>query len=274
MASAKVYLIGAGPGDPELLTLKAVRALGRCDVVLVDDLVSRSVLAHCRAGVRVLDVGKRGGARATPQPHIHALMLRLVRRGAIVGRVKGGDPFVFGRGAEEVAALRQAGVPVEIVSGVTAGITVPAAAGIAVTERAVARGVILVTGQTCDGHDVDWAALARTGLTLVVYMGVARVRAITAALVAGGLAPSTPAAVIQDGTLPSQRTLVTELGTLADVLIAHAIASPSVLVIGDVALGAAQGWTFAHPGSSVTICVSQVRTLTPPCDTSGVPSSV
>jgi uroporphyrin-III C-methyltransferase len=232
-----VYLIGAGPGDPELLTLKAAHALRRCDVVLVDALVNRAVLAHCRPGVRVLDAGKRAGAAATSQARIEALMIRLARRGAIVGRVKGGDPFVFGRGGEEAAALEAAGVPVEIVPGVTAGIAVPAAAGIAVTERGIARGAVLVTGQTCDDAEIDWASLARSGLTIVVYMGIARVRPITAALIAGGLAPSTPAAAIQDGTLPDQRAVVTTLAALADVVTARAIASPSVLVIGDVAAG-------------------------------------
>ena len=238
MNPGTVYLIGAGPGDPELLTLKAARVLRCCDVVLVDDLVDRAILTHCRSDVRVLRVGKRGGALATSQANIQTLMIRLARRGATVGRVKGGDPFVFGRGAEEVSALYAAGIPVEVVSGVTAGIAVPAAAGIAVTQRAIARGVVLVTGQTCDGTDVDWAALARSGLTIVVYMGVARVRGITAALLAGGLAPSTPAAAIEDGTLPGQRLVVATLGVLAEVVTAAALRSPSVLVIGDVVAGA------------------------------------
>jgi uroporphyrin-III C-methyltransferase len=237
MTSGMVYLIGAGPGDPELLTLKAVRALRRCDVVLVDALVNRAVLAHCRPGVRVVDAGKRAGGHAMPQSRVDALMIMLARHGAVVGRVKGGDPFVFGRGGEEAAALHSAGVQVEIVPGVTAGIAVPAAAGIAVTARGIARGVALVTGQTCDGADPDWVALARAGLTIVVYMGIARVRAITTAILAGGLEPSTPAAVIQEGTLPGQRVVVTTLDALASVVAVHAIASPSVLVIGDVAAG-------------------------------------
>jgi uroporphyrin-III C-methyltransferase len=238
MTAGMVYLIGAGPGDPELLTLKAVRALHRCDVVLVDALVNRAVLAHCGPSVRVVDVGKRAGAHGTPQSRIGTLMMLLARHGAVVGRVKGGDPFVFGRGGEEAAALHAAGVPVEIVPGVTAGIAVPAVAGIPVTARGIARGVVLVTGQTCDGADVEWAALARARLTIVVYMGVGRVRAITTALLAGGLAPSTPTAVIQDGTLPRQRTVVTTLDALADAVTAQGITSPSVLVIGDVAAGA------------------------------------
>jgi uroporphyrin-III C-methyltransferase len=238
MNAGMVYLIGAGPGDPELLTLKAVRALRCCDVVLVDALLNRAVLSHCRRGVRVVDVGKRASTHDTSQSRIGALMVLLARHGAVVGRVKGGDPFVFGRGGEEVAALHAAGVAVEIVPGVTAGIAVPAAAGIPVTARGIARGVALVTGQTCDGADVEWAALARAKLTIVVYMGLARVRAITAALLAGGLAPATPAAVIQDGTLPGQRIIVTTLDTLADVVTARGVASPSVLVIGDVAAGA------------------------------------
>jgi uroporphyrin-III C-methyltransferase len=237
VTSGRVYLIGAGPGDPELLTVKAVRALRRCDAVLVDALVNRAVLAHCRPGVRVVDAGKRARAQEMSQARTEALMIRLARGGAVVGRVKGGDPFVFGRGGEEVAALRAAGVRVEVVPGVTAGIAVPAAAGIPVTARGIARGVVLVTGQTSDDADVDWAALARSGLTIVVYMGVARARAIAAALMAGGLVPSTPAAAIQAGTLPGQRTVVTTLEALARVVAAQTIESPSVLVIGDVVAG-------------------------------------
>jgi uroporphyrin-III C-methyltransferase len=164
-------------------------------------------------------------------------MIRLARQGLVVGRVKGGDPFVFGRGAEEVAALEAAGVRVTVVPGLTAGIAGPAAAGIPVTMRGVARGVVLVTGQTCDGDEPDWPALARTGLTIVVYMGVGRVTAIAAGLLAGGLAPSTPAAAVENATRPEQRTVTTTLGALARAVAAAHVRSPSVLVVGDVAAG-------------------------------------
>lgn len=241
MSAGRVYLIGAGPGDPELLTLKAVRALARCDVVLVDDLVHRDVLRHCRPAVRVVDVGKRGGCASTPQAFIHRLMVRLAKRGMIVGRVKGGDPYVFGRGAEEVAALAAAGVEVEVVSGITAGIAVPAALGIPVTHRDLARGVTLVTGHArAGGEEPDWAALARTGTTLVIYMGVRRLGDIAAALLAGGMPAETPAAVIQNGTLPEQTSIVSTLGRLALDVVACGIGSPGVVVVGAVAAMARQ----------------------------------
>jgi uroporphyrin-III C-methyltransferase len=236
MTPAKVWLVGAGPGDPELLTLKAVRALGEADVVLVDALVHPEVLAHLRHGARVVDVGKRGGCRSTPQAFIERLMVRLAKRGQTVVRLKGGDPCVFGRGGEEMLALATAGVPCEVVSGVTAGVAAPASAGIPVTHRGLARGAILVTGHTADDADApDWAALARTGLTLVVYMGLGRVEEITAALVAGGLDAETPAAAVQDGTGEHQRTVVATVGTLAATVRAHDLRSPAILVIGAVA---------------------------------------
>jgi uroporphyrin-III C-methyltransferase len=235
MSRGMVYLIGAGPGDPELLTLKAARALARCDVVLVDDLVHRDALRHCRPTVRVIDIGKRGGCASTPQAFIERLMVRLAARGEVVGRVKGGDPYVFGRGAEEVAALEAAGVAVEIVSGVTAGIGVPAALGIPVTHRDLARGVALVTGHPrAGGREPDWAALARSGMTLVVYMGVRRLAEVAAALLAAGLPAETPAAAIQNGTLPEQASVVSTIAFLARDVAARGIASPAVVVVGAV----------------------------------------
>ena len=193
----KVYLVGAGPGDPELLTLKAVRALAAADVVLYDDLVNPEILAHARPGARLVHVGKRGGCRSTPQAFIERLMVRLARRGNVVVRLKGGDPFVFGRGGEELLALRAAGIEYEVVTGITAGIGVPAALGIPVTHRGMARGVALVTGHTRDGTPPDWSALATSGLTLVVYMGIATLPALVANLMTGGMAGSTPAAAIR-----------------------------------------------------------------------------
>ena len=229
----KVWLIGAGPGDPELLTLKAVRALGEADVVLVDDLVHRGVLAYARPGTRVIDVGKRGGCKSTPQAFIEKLMVRLARRGAIVARLKGGDPFVFGRGGEEFVALREASIEVEVVSGITAGIAVPAALGIPVTHRGLARGAIFVTGHAAGDDEPDWEQVARCGLTLVIYMGVARLASISTRLQAGGLPGNTPAAVIQNGTLPDERS---SLSTLAELpAAARDFGSPAIVVIGEVA---------------------------------------
>src|SRR5436190_12663552 len=168
--SGKAFLIGAGPGDPELMTLKAARALGVADVILIDDLVSRGCLAHARSGAKVIEVGKRGGCKATPQAFIEKLLVLFSQEGKTVARLKGGDPFVFGRGGEELAALEAAGVEVEIIPGITAGVGVPAMLGIPVTHREVARGVTFVTAHTKDGCEPDWRNLARPGMTLVIYM--------------------------------------------------------------------------------------------------------
>jgi uroporphyrin-III C-methyltransferase len=234
MKRGKVWIVGAGPGDPELLTLKAVRAIGEADVVLYDDLVNPAVLEHARPAARRIHVGKRGGCRSTPQAFIERLMVRLANRGALVARVKGGDPFVFGRGGEEVLALRAAGVDVEVVSGVTAGIAAPASIGIPVTHRSVARGVAFVTGHTREGIAPDWSILARSGLTLVVYMGVATLGDIVAGLVAGGMSPDVPAAVIQDGTLAHAKRITTTLGHLERDVAQAGLASPAIIVIGEV----------------------------------------
>jgi uroporphyrin-III C-methyltransferase len=234
MRPGKVWLIGAGPGDPELLTLKAVRALREADVILHDDLVEPAVLDHARPEARRLYVGKRGGCRSTPQAFIEKLMVRLARRGQVVARVKGGDPFVFGRGGEELLALRAAGIVVEVASGVTAGIAAPAALGIPVTHREVARGVAFVTGHTRDGAAPDWSMLAKSGLTLVVYMGIATLPDIVAGLRAGGMPADTPAAAIQNGTRANARELRTTLGRLQADVAAAGIGSPAVLVIGAV----------------------------------------
>jgi len=232
--SGKVFLVGAGPGDPELLTLKAVRAIGAADVLLLDDLVNREILQFAAPRARVIEVGKRGRCRSTPQEFIERQMLRLARAGRIVARVKGGDPFVFGRGGEEMLALRKAGIEVEIVSGITAGIGVPAELGIPVTQRGLCEGVTFVTGHTGDGRAPDWRALAASGTTLVIYMGVAQCAAITGGLIAGGLSCATPAAAIQNGTLPSRKNVFTSLAMLAADMEAAGIGSPAVLIIGKV----------------------------------------
>ena len=234
MKQGKVYLVGAGPGDVELLTLKAVRAIGEADVVLLDDLVNREVLRFARPQAQVIEVGKRGGCRSTPQAFIDRLMVRLVRAGKTVARVKGGDPFVFGRGGEEMVALRARGLEVEVVSGITAGMGVTAAMGIPVTHREICSGVTFVTGHTRDGRQPDWRALAAGGTTLVIYMGVANFDAIVRGLLEGGLSAATPAAAIQNGTLPTQKSTVTTLSALAQAMAHAGIASPAVIVIGDV----------------------------------------
>ena len=230
----KVWLVGAGPGDPELLTLKAVRVLAGADVVLVDDLVDPRILAHARPGARIVQVGKRGGCRSTPQAFIEKLMIRLARRGARVVRLKGGDPFVFGRGGEEAETLNQAGIPCEVVNGITAGIAVPAAIGIPVTHRELAHGVTFITGHSRGEADPDWAALRAGGTTLVIYMGMKRVAAIAQGMLAAGYPADIPACAIQNGTLETQATVVSTLAALPQAIAEAKLGSPGMLVIGDV----------------------------------------
>jgi uroporphyrin-III C-methyltransferase len=237
--AGRVYLIGAGPGDPELLTLKAVRALAAADVVLIDDLVDRRVLEHAPRA-RVVPVGKRGGCKSTPQAFIEKLMVRLARRGSIVARVKGGDPFVFGRGGEEVLTLAAAGIECVVVPGITSGVGVPAALGIPVTHRDMARGVTFVTAHTRDGGSPDWAALARTNTTLVIYMGMQRIGEIAAALSCAGMA-ATPAAVIERGTTEAERSVIGTVATIAAQAAAAGLGSPALIVVGAVVSLAQQG---------------------------------
>ncbi len=246
-----VTLLGAGPGDPELLTLKAVKALRRATVALVDDLVHPGVLRYLRRSARVLHVGKRGGCPSTPQAFIHRLMVAEARRGERVVRIKGGDPFVFGRGGEECEALRAAGIGVEVIGGLTAGIAAPAALGIPVTDRRWTRGVALVTGHagTEGGSEPDWAALARSGLTLVVYMGVARLPFIVRALRDAGLADYTPAAVICHAHTADQRQALCTLGILQHTVAQQGLGSPAILVIGDV-VQAAPAWQALGQGTT------------------------
>jgi uroporphyrin-III C-methyltransferase len=230
-----VHLVGAGPGDPELLTLKAIKALRQATVALVDDLVHPGVLKYLRRSARVVHVGKRGGCASTPQAFIERLMVAEALRGERVVRVKGGDPFVFGRGGEEADALRAAGVPVVVVSGLTAGLAGPAALGLPVTDRRHTRGVVLVTGHSGEeGGEPDWPALARCGLTLVVYMGVARLAAIVQGLREGGLQAHTPAAVVCSAHTVRQRHTLCTLGTLAATVEREGLASPAIVVVGDV----------------------------------------
>jgi uroporphyrin-III C-methyltransferase len=237
-------LVGAGPGDPELLTLKALRLMRRATLLLVDDLVSDAVLALALRGrkrpPRVVHVGKRGGCASTPQVFIEALMAREALAGERVVRIKGGDPFVFGRGGEEADTLRRQGITVQVASGITAAVAASAALGVPLTHRDHAHGVMLVTGHPKPGaaalHWPTLAAAAAQGLTLVVYMGVAQLPALQAGLLQG-LAAATPAAVVQHASLPQQRIAVTTLGTLAQTVHEQGLGSPAVLVIGDVLQG-------------------------------------
>jgi uroporphyrin-III C-methyltransferase len=233
-------MIGAGPGDVELLTLKAVRALGKADVVLIDALVNRDVLQFVRPQARVIEVGKRGGCRSTPQAFIERKLVQLALEGLVVARVKGGDPYVFGRGGEEMETLRRAGVFAEVINGITAGIGVPAALGIPVTHRDFCRGVTFVTGNAKAGANLDWQALVAGGTTLVIYMGLKNLPQIARDLRAAGMPASMPVAVVQDGTLPKQRSVVSQLDRVVDAAANARLASPALMVIGDVVQFAAQ----------------------------------
>ena len=244
MKSCKVTLVGAGPGDPELLTLKALKAIQLATVLFVDDLVSDEIVAFAASSARIVYVGKRGGCKSTPQAFIEKLMLMAAREGENVVRLKGGDPFVFGRGGEEVEHLQAAGVQVEVVNGITAGLAAVTSLGVPLTHRQHAHGVVFVTGHAKPGAlGPDWRALAATAhsarLTLVIYMGVSGAERIQNELLSG-LPASTPVAVVQNASLPSQRHIVTTLGTLAADITQSALASPSVIVVGDVISGLAQ----------------------------------
>jgi uroporphyrinogen III methyltransferase/synthase len=236
---AVVSLVGAGPGDPGLLTVRARELLAACDAIVYDALVNPLILADptVRSDAERHFVGKRGGAPSASQDEITALLVRLAREGKRVVRLKGGDPLVFGRGSEEAQVLAAAGIPFEIVPGVTAGVAAPAYAGIPVTHRGLATAVTFVTGHedpTKRSTDTDWAALARAGGTIVLYMGVKRLPEIVDALAAGGLSADTPAAAIEWGTYPRQRTVVATLGTIVDSAQRAQISAPSITVIGDV----------------------------------------
>nr|WP_297352024.1 uroporphyrinogen-III C-methyltransferase [uncultured Caldimonas sp.] len=239
-ALPRVTLVGAGPGDADLLTVKAVKAIRAATVVLVDDLVGEGVLRYVRRGARVIHVGKRGGCKSTPQAFIERLMATEALKGERVVRLKGGDPFVFGRGGEEVEHLRAAGVEVDVVNGITSGLAAATGLGVPLTHRDHAHGVIFVTGHAKAGDvSLDWRQLAATaaqGFTLVVYMGVAQAAQIESGLLEG-LSPDTPLAVVQHASLPQQRHAVTRLGALQSTLRREGLGSPSIIIVGDVLRG-------------------------------------
>jgi uroporphyrin-III C-methyltransferase len=227
-----VHLVGAGPGNADLLTVRAARLVADADVIVHDRLADPAILELARPGAEFIDVGKQPG-RPTPQEIINTLLVHLGQQGLDVVRLKGGDPFVFGRGGEEADALRSAGVPFDIVPGITSAVGVPAAAGIPVTHRGVSASFTVVTGHRERGGstNVEWEALAQVGGTIVVLMGVAERAVIARRLMDGGLSPDTPVAAIHWGTRPEQHTVRTRLADLAD---AH-VESPATIVIGAVA---------------------------------------
>jgi uroporphyrinogen III methyltransferase / synthase len=258
-----VHLVGAGPGDPGLLTVRAVELLGAADVVLYDRLIPPEALDHARPGAELVYVGKEGEGPQFPQDDTHRLLLEHARAGRRVVRLKGGDPFVFGRGGEEALVLEHAGIPFEVVPGVTAGVAAPAYAGIPVTHRDVASGVAFITGHEDPAKPesaIDWAALARFPGTLVFYMGVRSLPRIAERLVAEGRSPGEPVAVIERGTLPGQRTLLATLDDIAARAAAERIRPPAITLVGEVArLREQLAWLEARPLHGRTVAVTRAR---------------
>jgi uroporphyrinogen III methyltransferase/synthase len=258
--SGRVYLVGAGPGDPGLLTARALELIAAADTILYDRLIPSAALEGARPDAELLYVGKEGGGASVPQEQTEALMVARAQAGGTVVRLKGGDPFVFGRGGEEALALRAAGIPFEIVPGVTAGVAALAYAGIPVTHRGLARACAFVTGRTGDESELDWAALAAFPGTLVFYMGVGRLAQISAALIEAGRAPQEPAAVVEAGTLPAQRTVRGTLQTIAERAVEEQVGSPSITVVGAVAeLADELAWVAARPLGGLTVAVTRAR---------------
>ena len=243
-ARGKVWLVGAGPGDPELLTVKAARLLASARVVLYDLLVADAVMALLPPRAHRICVGKRDRRHSLPQEQINALLVQLGAAGEEVVRLKGGDPYVFGRGGEEALALAAAGIPFEVVPGITSAQGMSAYAGIPLTHREHASSVVFATGHCREGGEgPDWAALARPRQTVVIYMGLGALPAICRNLVAHGLDPATPAAVVQEATTARQRLVCGSLLTLPALAAAHGIAAPALIVVGEVArLHATLGW--------------------------------
>ena len=234
-APGTVHLVGAGPGDPELLTLRALRRLERADAILFDHLVGPEILDFARRDASRIYVGKERSRHTMPQDRINAMLVRLARQGLDVVRLKGGDPFVFGRGGEEIEALSEAAIPFEIVPGITAGLGVASYAGIPLTHRDYAHACVFVAGQLKDGGTaLDFAALARPRQTIVVYMGLAALPAICRGLIEHGLGDATPAAIVQAATTPRQRVVVGTLATLPALARARAVEPPTLVIVGDV----------------------------------------
>ena len=250
-SSGTVYLVGAGPGDPELLTIKARRVLGEADAVVYDHLVAAEVLELARPGCERVFAGKKGGKFGCKQTAIDATLVSLARQGKNVVRLKGGDPFVFGRGGEEAAALVAAGIPFEIVPGVTSALAAAAYAGIPLTHRAHSSAVVFLTGHE-DPEKPDatvrWEDYSRIGATLCIYMGMRNLATIAQRLQAGGMAPEMPAAVIQAATTPRHRTLLATLETVAARVLEENVESPAIVIIGAVAALATELAWFENAG--------------------------
>lgn len=251
-----VVLVGAGPGDPDLLTVRAAREIASADIIFADRLVGAGILDLARPDAEIVHVGKSKGEHSVPQDQIHARLIEAARPGRRVVRLKGGDPFIFGRGGEEVEALREAGVPVEVVPGVTAATGCAAALQVPLTHRDLAQAVTFVTGHAALGKEpkLDWDALARTNQTVVVYMGVGTAGAIATRLIAHGRDADTPVAVIENGTRSNEVAAYGALGDLAETIRAAGIEGPALLVIGEVAaLGKGAPRTFRSRAAAASL---------------------
>lgn len=236
MEKPRVYLVGAGPGDPDLLTLKAARLIAQADVVVHDGLVDAAIMAMISPSARLISVAKSRSKHSVPQDGINDILVREAVAGGCVVRLKGGDPFIFGRGGEEAEACHAAGVEVEVVPGISAAMGGAAGAMLPLTHRDAASAVTFVAGQCKGLTDQNWAGLAGKGRTLVIYMGVATANDITEKLICDGLSPDTPVAVLERATRPDARAMRTILTDLGDMIVRERVVSPAIIVVGDVVL--------------------------------------
>jgi len=233
-SSGKVWIVGAGPGDPELLTLKAATLVGTADIIFHDALVNIRILAMARPDTKLVNVGKRGGQPSTSQVSIQTRMIHAARQGMRVVRLKGGDPFIFGRGGEECIAMWTAGIDYEVVPGISSGIAAAAAVGVPLTYRTISQSVLFVTGHAAPGGPpIDWAHLAKAADTLVIYMGLAQTTEIQSGLIAGGRHPDTPVLAVHWATLPQQRHVRTQLNRFSDVIHEADLGSPAIIIVGE-----------------------------------------
>lgn len=236
MENARVYLVGAGPGDPELLTLKAARLIKTADVIVHDGLVDDAIMEMVNPAARLISVAKQRSRHSVPQDGINAILVREALAGHLVIRLKGGDPFIFGRGGEEAEACRDAGVEVEVVPGISAAMGGAAEAMLPLTHRDASSAVSFVAGQCKGLTDQNWAGLAGKGRTLVIYMGVATAADITEKLIADGVSPDTPVAVLERVTRKGSRAIRTLLTDLGDMIEREGVASPAIIIVGNVVL--------------------------------------
>jgi uroporphyrin-III C-methyltransferase len=235
LAPGKVWLVGAGPGDPDLLTVKAARIISQANALVYDHLVSDEIMALAHPQARRIYAGKEASNHTMPQQSINQLLVELAHEGLSVVRLKGGDPFIFGRGGEELETLAESNIPFEVIPGITAAAGCAAYSGFPLTHRDHAQAVTLVTGHLKDGTvNLDWAALSRPKQTIVFYMGIGAAAEICQQMIAHGLPPETPAAIVRNGTLPEQKTLLATLGTLAQRIAEEGIKPPALIIVGSV----------------------------------------